>query len=63
MTASFVLQAATSLRASQACFDLVVTLQGGLPFESASHTTIQNWILRIGLYELQRPKEFADDWI
>jgi hypothetical protein len=51
------------LRASQACFDLVVTLQGGLPFESASHTTIQNWILRIGLYELQRPKEFADDWI
>jgi len=63
MTVSFVLQAATSLRASQACFDLVVTLQGGLPFESASHTTIQNWILRIGLYELQRPKEFADDWI
>ena len=57
------LQAATSLRSSQACFDLVVTLQGGLPFESASHTTIQNWILRIGLYELQRPKEFADDWI
>ena len=63
MTVGFVLQAATSLRASQACFDLVVTLQGGLPFESASHTTIQNWILRIGLYELQRPKEFADDWI
>ncbi len=63
LTVSFVLQAATSLRASQACFDLVVTLQGGLPFESASHTTIQNWILRIGLYELQRPKEFADDWI
>jgi hypothetical protein len=62
-TVSFVLQAATSLRASQACFDLVVTLRGGLPFESASHTTIQNWILRIGLYELQRPKEFADDWI
>jgi hypothetical protein len=63
MTVGFVLQAATSLRASQACFDLVVTLQGGLPFESASHTTIQNWILRIGLYVLQRPKEFADDWI
>jgi len=62
-TVCFVLQAATSLRASQACFDLVVTWQGGLPFESASHTTIQNWILRIGLYELQRPKEFADDWI
>lgn len=63
MTVGFVLQAATSLRASQACFNLVVTLQGGLPFESASHTTIQNWILRIGLYELQRPKAFADDWI
>jgi len=63
MTVRFVLQAATSLRGSQACFDLVVTLQGGLPFESASHTTIQNWILRIGLYELQRGKKFADDWI
>jgi hypothetical protein len=63
MTVGFVLQAATSLRGSQACFDLVVMLQGGLPFESASHTTIQNWILRIGLYELQRPKEFADDWL
>jgi hypothetical protein len=63
MAVSFVLQAATSLRGSQACINLVVTLQGGLPFESASHTTIQNWILRIGLYELQRPKEFADDWI
>ena len=63
MTVGFVLQAATSLRGSQACFDLVVMLQGGLPFESASHTTIQNWILRIELYELQRPKEFADDWL
>ena len=63
MTVRFVLQAATSLRASQACFDLVVTLQGGLPFESPTHTTIQNWILRIGLYELQREKEFANDWI
>lgn len=63
MTVAFVLQGATSLRASQTCFNLVSTLQGGLPFESPSHTTIQNWILRIGLYELQRAKDFADDWI
>jgi len=63
MSIRFVLQAATSLRASQACLNLVVIWQGGLPFEAPAHTTIQNWILRIGLYELQRTKEFAEDWI
>ena len=25
--------------------------------------TIQSWLLRVGLYEIQRPKEQADDWI
>jgi hypothetical protein len=57
------MQAAISLRGSQACLNLVVAWQGGLSFESPAHTTIQNWILRIGLYELQRRKDFADDWI
>lgn len=28
-----------------------------------SHTTIQNWILRYGLYTLQKVKEHRDDWI
>ncbi len=32
-------------------------------FEAPSHATVQNLVLRIGLYELQRPKEVADDWI
>lgn len=30
---------------------------------SPDHTTIKSWIERIGLYELQRPKEKRDDWI
>ena len=36
-----------------------------LPFEGArpAANTGQNWILRIGLYELNRPKEMADDWV
>ena len=63
LTVGFVMQAATSLRGSQACLQLVITWQGGWPFDSPAHTTIQNWILRIGLYALQRRKEFADDWI
>jgi hypothetical protein len=25
--------------------------------------TIQSWLLRVGLYELQRPKEQAEDWV
>jgi len=31
--------------------------------EAPTHTTIQNWILRLGLYELTRPRQRANDWI
>ena len=31
--------------------------------EVPSHVTIRNWTLKIGYYELMRPKEIADDWI
>lgn len=28
-----------------------------------SNNTIQSWVLRLGLYQLSRPKEIADDWV
>ena len=31
--------------------------------ESPSHVTIRNWVLKVGYYELTRPKEKANDWI
>ena len=31
--------------------------------EAPSHVTIRNWVLKVGYYELTRPKEKADDWI
>ena len=31
--------------------------------ECPSHVTIRNWTLKIGYYELTRPKTYADDWI
>ncbi len=31
--------------------------------EVPSHVTIRNWTLKIGYYELMRPKEKADDWL
>jgi hypothetical protein len=31
--------------------------------ESPTHTTVANWVYKIGYYELTRPKEQADDWI
>lgn len=31
--------------------------------KTPSHTTIQNWILRYGLYALRKAREHRDDWI
>jgi hypothetical protein len=63
MAILFVLRAATSLRGSEACINLVFETQHGKLLQAPTHTTIQNWILRLGLYELERSKERASDWI
>jgi hypothetical protein len=58
-----VLEAATSLRAaSEVCY---ISAQAFNYAEDAemSHTSVQNVVLRIGLHELTRPKERAEDWI
>lgn len=56
------LQAAVSLRG---CGAIVRLLQKYLPtFHGApAASTVQSWLLRIGLHELSRPKVNADDWI
>jgi hypothetical protein len=59
MSLKFVLHAATSLRAAASVFQMV---QGQCE-AAASHTTIRNLILRIGLYEISRPRPLANDWI
>lgn len=54
--------AAVSLRG---CKKIVCVLQDYLPsFRNApAASTLQSWLLRLGLHELLRPKERADDWI
>lgn len=49
----------------RACSAIVGLLQSSLPqFDSVpAPNTAQWWLLRLGLHELQRPKEKADDWI
>jgi len=68
----FVLDAACSLRGSSAVLNLLAHEQWPdeqLPGESGptargpAANTGQMWLLQLGLYELQRPKEQADDWV
>jgi hypothetical protein len=58
----FTLDAACSLRGAGAVMGL---LQGRLPEldRAPAEGTGQLWLLRLGLYELQRPKEVANDWV
>jgi len=63
LSIAFVLQAGVSLRGAEACVNLVFNVLQGKLAEAPTHTTIQNWILRLGLHELQRRKEGADDWV
>ena len=49
----------------RACSSILKGLLDFLPQFRArpAANTIQSWLLRVGLYEIQRPKEQADDWI
>lgn len=58
-----VLQAAASLRSASLSIDLFFEMQYSQTLVAPSHVTIQNFLLRLGLHELQREKERADDWI
>jgi hypothetical protein len=53
----WVCQANTSFRAAAKCFLAWAEVQ------PPSFWTIRLWVLRLGLYELRRPKERAADWV
>lgn len=63
MCLDFVLQAATSLRSAASVFRIVQQNMEGECEADVSHTTIRNLILRIGLYEISRPRPLTNDWI
>ena len=56
------LQARTGFRAASRVIDSVATFFG-ISWEVPEQTTGRTWLLRIALYQLQRPKQKADDWI
>ena len=59
---ALVLQGGTSLR--QVPFVLQMSwMWCDIAAGAASYYTVRLWLLRVGLHQLQRPKEHADDWI
>jgi hypothetical protein len=58
----YVLNAAVSLRGASACLDVTRRFLPGVD-EVPTPNCGQMWLLRIGLHELTRPKEKADDWV
>lgn len=56
------LQARTGFRAASRVVGAVAEFFG-IAWEVPDHTTGRTWLLRIALYQLERPKELADDWI
>lgn len=57
-----VMDAACGFRAASAVMRLLQKVWPTLQRSPVANTG-QNWLLRIGLYELTRPKEVADDWV
>lgn len=62
MFLQLVLDAACSLRGASAVMGLLGSLLPDLERTPVANTG-QMWLLRIGLFELTRPKEAADDWV
>lgn len=60
-----VLKAAVSLRGAAATFQLLpeTPFAGAQSSEGPTASGGRLWLLRVGLYELQRRKERADDWV
>jgi len=60
--ADLVLKAATSQRAAAAVLEIVAPYIPGLERVPSANSG-RLWLMRLGLYELRRPKEKADDWV
>jgi hypothetical protein len=59
---TLVLECGNSLRSTGAVIRLLSGLLVG-DDSAPSYVSVRLWMLRVGLYELTRPKEQADDWI
>ena len=57
------LYAPVSLRGTSQALAIVFAHLFGPRFAIANANTGRLWLLRLGLYELTRPKEKADDWV
>lgn len=51
------------MRAASRCTEIVQQTYHQQFFEAPSHNTVGNLLKRIGLYEIMRAKEIANDWI
>jgi hypothetical protein len=60
--ADLVLKAATSQRAAAAVLEIVAPYIAGLTRIPCANSG-RMWLMRLGLYELLRPKEAANDWV
>jgi hypothetical protein len=56
------LKTSTTFRALSLSFGIHISSMN-LPCKKPTHTTLLNWIHKIGYYELTKTKEKADDWI
>lgn len=59
---NWVCEANTSFRAAAKCFEVLQQAQASAE-ESPSFWAIRLWVLRVGFYELKRPKPQANDWV
>jgi len=59
---AFVLHAGTPLRRVAAVLAMSWSW-AGVDAATASYYSVRLWLLRLGLYQLNRPKEHADDWM
>lgn len=62
-TIRLVLEGAISLRAASRTCNIIDRCDGGLGLDAPCQTTIQNHILRLGLYLIQRIDQRRNDWI
>jgi len=62
LTLRMILDSAVGFRACSAVVNLMKTYLPQFRGTPAPNT-VQSWLLRLGLHELQRPKEQAEDWV
>jgi hypothetical protein len=62
-TIRLVLEGAISLRAASRACNIIDQCDGGLGLDAPCETTIQNHILRLGLYLIERTDQRRDDWV